>query len=358
MLSNKRSNQVFPGPSACYLRGLSGNFPEKVVSSDEIEEVLAPLYTRLKLNPGRLELMTGVKQRHVGEIGERPSKRAVQAARQLMDETGVKASQVDLLIYAGVCRDALEPATASTVHSELGLSPDCLFFDLSNACLGMLNAWWVASQMIESGSIRCALVVASENSGPVLKETLDLLNADLSITRKSLKKYIANLTLGSGALASFLVGEEMRTNDSHLLAAASFRANSAANALCRGEGGVSGMMMETDSEKLLMAGLELAEQNWQKARDSFPWDPLESDHFITHQVGEAHRRLLVQTLGLTLEKTPQYYQSYGNTGSVALPWALALAAAENGGTGIQRGQRVALLGIGSGLGSLIMGVIW
>jgi 3-oxoacyl-[acyl-carrier-protein] synthase-3 len=142
------------------------HLPDQIMTSEEIEDKLAPLYQRLKLPGGRIELMTGIKERRFWPPGTRPSDLSTQAARNLFGKNIIKPENIDLLIHASVCRDFLEPSTSSVVHCNLGLRPDAMLFDLSNACLGMMNSFVVAANMIENGSIKHALIVSGENGGP------------------------------------------------------------------------------------------------------------------------------------------------------------------------------------------------
>jgi len=79
------------------------------------------------------------------------------------------------------------------------------------------------------------------------------------------------------------------------------------------------------------------------------------DRVITHQVGAAHRRLLFETLELDRTRDFATYETLGNSGSAALPTSLSLAL-EAGF--VEEDQRVALLGIGSGLNCLMLGLEW
>jgi 3-oxoacyl-[acyl-carrier-protein] synthase-3 len=110
--------------------------------------------------------------------------------------------------------------------------------------------------------------------------------------------------------------------------------------------------MQTDSEQLLIAGVELARQTW----TAFTAEQGGSfDRFICHQVGGAHRRKLYETLGLDVARDFSTFERLGNTGSVALP--ATLAAAIDAGA-VQEGTRVGLLGIGSGLNCLMLALEW
>jgi len=330
------------------------HLPEQIVTSEEIEEKLAPLYDRLKLPRGRIELMTGIRERRIWPSGTMPSDLAARAAENLFAKQIVKPEQIDLLVHASVCRDFLEPSTSSIVHHHLGLPPRTMFFDLSNACLGVMSAMVVAANMIENGQIRHALIVSGENGGPLLSETLDRLLNDPSITRKSIKKYIANLTIGSAAVA-LTVSHRDEVKGGHLLLGGMALADSSANVLCRGNGDTTSLMMETDSEELMLAGVALAEKTWDATRRELGWTNDDVDCFVGHQVGVAHETLLKQTLKLENRPTFATYPFLGNTGASALPVTLCLYDERKK---IPAGSRVALLGIGSGLNSIMLGVQW
>jgi 3-oxoacyl-[acyl-carrier-protein] synthase-3 len=325
--------------------------PPTFISSEEIEVKLTSVYERLKLPFGRLELQTGIKSRGVWPAGTLPSEIASKAANRLIDKNNIPKHEIDLLIHASVCRDFLEPATASNIHRNLGLDSKTQIFDLSNACLGVMNSFLVAASMIEAGTIQSALIVSGENSGPLLNETFQFLNSNLDLTRKSIKSYIANLTIGSAGVAFYLTHKNLRKG--FRLRYASLLTDSLANQLCQGSGDTHGLMMQTESEELLNAGIKLAQENFKKFKLTSNWSVLDYDLVLSHQVGVAHRDLLFKTLEIPLEKDFSTFPEFGNTGSAALP--LTFCKAFEAGR-IKNNTKIAMLGIGSGLSSIMVGV--
>lgn len=327
---------------------------DTIVTSDDIEQRLSPLYERLKLPVGRLELMTGIRERRVWNVGTRPSHLSSVAAQKALDKSNIDKDQIEILIHSSVCRDFLEPATASVVHSSLGLSPNCMIMDVSNACLGVLSSFILVANMIDSGAIKCGMIVSGENSSPLLEQTIDFLLNDSTITRKSVKKYFANLTIGSAAVGYILCHDSLSPDGHKLLGGASMT-KSDANKLCQGDGSKDSLMMQTDSEELLHAGIELATDTWDYTKNILDWSNDTPDWIITHQVGKAHEQITFDKLNLSLDKAYSNYEVLGNTGSAALPSALSqLSDTKN----IKKGELVALLGIGSGLSSTMLGVQW
>ena len=157
------------------IESLAVALPEERLSSVAIEERLRPLYERLRLPFGRLELMTGIKERRVWPVGTRASDASAKAGLAVLAKSSIGAGQVELFIHAAVSRDMMEPATAAFAHRKIGLPATAQIFDVSNACLGFLNSMTVAAGLIESGQIKVALVVSGENSRPLVDKTLETL---------------------------------------------------------------------------------------------------------------------------------------------------------------------------------------
>lgn len=326
--------------------------PESFMTSDDIEAELSALYERAKLPAGRLELQTGIKRRGYWKKGTAPSTIATGAAEKILEN--FPREKIDLLIHASVCRDFLEPATAAKVHWNLKLSPHCMISDLSNACLGVLSSMLLAGQMIESGAIKTALIVSGENSGPLLEETINFLKNDPTMDRKRIKPFIASLTIGSAGVAFLLTHESLAPNAPKILGGTTLT-DSASSELCQGDGSTQGLMMETDSEALLKAGVKLSIDNWEKCRKVLGWQNSDVNKIIPHQVGVAHRLAMLTELGLPLDRDFQTFEYFGNTGSAALPLTLIKAAEAQF---FKPQDKIALLGIGSGLTSTMLGMEW
>lgn len=328
-------------------------FPDEIISSEHIESQLKPLYDRLHLHPGRLELMTGIRERKAWTHSKLPSEASYDAAEKVLQTSSINRYDIDLLIHSSVCRDRLEPATAAYVHNKLKLSKDSQFFDVSNACLGFLNSILIVAGMIESGQIQSALITAGENGKPLLENTVNQLLNNSTISRQEIKSYFANLTIGSGAVAAVLCHKSITKNPVFSLKYASLMSNSTACTLCQGDTSGNALEMQTDSEQLLHTGLDLAYDTWNHFLDISHWTESEISHTICHQVGKRHQTLLCKRLDLDITKNITTFEFLGNTGSVALPITLSYALELHK---IQKTQKLALLGIGSGISSIVFGI--
>jgi 3-oxoacyl-[acyl-carrier-protein] synthase-3 len=329
--------------------------PPVELSSAAIEQQLEPLYTRLKLPAGRLELMTGIKTRRLWTRGSRPSHGAAAAGELALAKAGIKREDIGCLLFTSVSRDMMEPATASFVHRSLGLPSSCLLFDISNACLGFLDGMVMLANMIELGQVKAGLVVAGETAEDLIASTLRHLLSDPGLTRKTIKPLFASLTIGSGAVALVMTGSDFQ-DTGHYLRGGGYAANTRHNDLCQGgQNAEQGTLMSTDSELLLEKGIETAATCWQAFHDELGWSKASIDRFFCHQVGRAHAQLLFTTLDLETEKNFETLPILGNVGSVSAPITMAMGIDQGV---LVHGQRAALLGIGSGINSLMLGVDW
>ncbi|MEX1024745.1 MAG: 3-oxoacyl-ACP synthase III [Planctomycetota bacterium] len=329
--------------------------PETRVTSLELEERLESVYERFRLRAGRLELMSGIRERRFWPAGTRPSEAATLAARDALARSGVDPARVGLLIHAAVCRDMLEPATASFVHHALGLFPECLVHDLSNACLGVVNGIVDAANRIELGQLDAALIVAGEDGGPLVEETLRWLVEREDLSKSELKHAFASLTIGAGAAAVVLERAAPGDRSQRLVGGFGLAATEHSE-LCLGDrASDAGPLMQTDSEALLIAGNALATRTFERFLGELEWTRDDVDRIVTHQVGSAHRRTLFESLALDPARDFPTVAELGNIGSVSLP----LSAARAIEVGFVRpGHRLALLGIGSGLHSMMLGLEW
>ena len=335
-----------------YLESFGYTLPEEVVTTDELERRLAPAYERLRLPEGRLELMTGIRERRFYPPGTRVGQVSIESGRRAIAAAGIDPSDIGALVHGSVCRDYLEPATACGVHHALGLPAECLIYDASNACLGILTGMLQVANMIELGQIRAALVVGTEDGRSLVETTVERLNTDATIDRRGVKPFIASLTIGSGSVGVVLCDEAL-SRKRHRLVGGAVLANTAEHALCQSEGLET--FMRTDSEQLMLAGVETGRRTFEPFLREVGWTRSEIDKTICHQVGVAHRKLLFEQLGLDESKDFSTFETLGNTGAAALPLTMALAA-EAGR--FAKGERVAMLGIGSGINCQMLGVEW
>jgi acyl-CoA:acyl-CoA alkyltransferase len=342
------------------LEAVAYTLPREIVTSAEIETRLEPLYTRLRLPEGRLELMTGIRERRFWPPGMLPSEKSVETAEKAIAAARIDRQHLGALVHGSVCRDFLEPATACSVHHRLGLPDRAAVYDVSNACLGLLSGIVAVANMIELRQIRAGLVVGTESGRALVESTIAHLNADTSLSRQDIKTALASLTIGSGSGAVVLCDRELSRTGNRLLGGVMHSASQHCE-LCQGGQAAAAdslgqpLLMATDSETLMREGVGAAQAAFVGFLGEMGWQTGDIQKTFCHQVGRAHQRLLFESLGLSPEIDFSTFEYLGNTGSVALPMTAAIGI-ESGH--VRPGDRVALLGIGSGINVIMLGVEW
>ena len=306
-----------------------------VVTSRELEQRLEPMYDRLRVPMGQLEAWTGIQERRWWEPGFPVSDGAAHAAKKALAQAGMKAKDVEAVIFAGVCRDQFEPATACRVAALLGISDNSSIFDLSNACLGVLNGIVDVANRIELGQIRAGLVVSCESA----REINDIMIGQMlgRPTMEMFKTSVATLTGGSGAVAVLLTDGSFSREPAPRLVGGANQAAPQFHSLCRWgierleriERGLPPILqqtMVTDSIAVLKYGVELGMKTFQTFLARVGWGVEHVDKVICHQVGASHRDTVLKTLGIAKEKDYCTFPFLGNMGTVSLPLTAGYAA--------------------------------
>ncbi len=338
-----------------YVNALTYELPYEAVSTAAIEDALKPVYQALRIPSGQLEALTGIKERRWWPRHFKVSDGAIAAGRKALKALNLSGNDVDVLIYAGVCRDYQEPATACRIASELGLSPDATMYDLSNACVGVLNGMIEVANRIALGQAKVGMIVSCESSRDINEDTLQKLlkNPGMDILRDS----VATFTGGSGAVAVVL-SNDPTLGRSHKLLGGVVRNDITQHDLCRWgfqklRQAVFEQFMITDAINVMKHGVALGLKTWQALLLELGWRHDKVDKIISHQVGQTHRKTVLNALGIEEAKDYMTFSYLGNMGTVSLP--LTAAIADEKGF-LQQNDQVGWLGIDSNLNCLILGL--
>ena len=144
-----------------------------------------------------------------------------------------------------------------------------------------------------------------------------------------------------------VLGPADRHPEGHVFVGGVGRAATEHNELCQGDM----ERMVTDSKGLLLAGLDVAEATWKDAGADFDWTDVQ--HYVMHQVSTVHCGAMIQRLGLDADLVPLTFPTRGNIGPAAIPITLAMHQDK-----IEPGDRVVLLGMGSGINAAAAEIRW
>lgn len=341
-----------------YIESVGYELAPIVVTSSELEHRLRPVYEALHIPPGQLESLTGIRERRWWKPNTPISQGAIAASLKALQGRRVAVEDLGAVIYAGVCREHFEPATACHVAAALGVQGNAAVYDISNACLGILNGVLDIANRIELGQIRAGLVVACESSREIneitLRRLLDHPSMELFTTS------LATFTGGSGAAAVLLTDGSFTPSRRPKLLGGVNIAEPQHHNLCRW-----GIMadsaephvpyMQTDAVAVMKYGVELGKKTWDALLAELEMTADRVNKVICHQVGDAHQKLILQTIGVTSDKDFTTFEFLGNMGTVSLPVTAALAKERDV---LLPGDFVGFLGIGSGLNCLMLGIQW
>ena len=271
---------------------------------------------------------TGIRSRYIAGEGETTATLAADAARRALEQAGVKADEIGLIVLATATPDQTFPSSATKVQALLEI-PDCVAFDVHAVCTGFLYALSVADSMVRSGMADKALVIGSETFSRIL----DWEDRGTCVL------------FGDGAGALVLGAED---GDRGILAT-KLHADGRHNELLYVDGGVSttgtvGKLRMKGREVFRHAVVNLADV-MSEVLEIAGFDADDVDWVVPHQANARILDATARKLGLPPEKVIVTVDRHANTSAASVP--LAFDAAVRDGR-IQRGDLVVLEAMGGG----------
>ena len=309
------------------IAGTGGFLPERVVSNAALA---ADLATRgIETADEWIVERTGIHQRCLAERGVTTSQLATSAARLALQDAGVQAGEVDLIILATSTPDFVFPSTACLVQANLGIAGGAAF-DVQAVCSGFVYALATADSFIRAGRARCALVIGAE----VFSRILDWNDRKTCVL------------FGDGAGAVVLkASEEPGIIAAHLHADGSMaKILNASGNVAYGE--VTGdPFLRMDGQAVFKQAVTVLERSARAVCDEAGLWVSDLDWLVPHQANVRIINFLGRKLGVPAERVVVTVDRHANTSAASVP--LALDAARRDGR-IQAGQTVLMQGVGGG----------
>ncbi len=309
------------------IAGTGGFLPERVVSNAALA---ADLATRgIETSDEWIVERTGIHQRCLAERGVTTSQLATSAARLALQDAGVQAGEVDLIILATSTPDFVFPSTACLVQANLGIAGGAAF-DVQAVCSGFVYALATADSFIRAGRARCALVIGAE----VFSRILDWNDRKTCVL------------FGDGAGAVVLkASEEPGIIAAHLHADGSMaKILNASGNVAYGE--VTGdPFLRMDGQAVFKQAVTVLERSARAVCDEAGLWVSDLDWLVPHQANVRIINFLGRKLGVPAERVVVTVDRHANTSAASVP--LALDAARRDGR-IQAGQTVLMQGVGGG----------
>jgi acyl-CoA:acyl-CoA alkyltransferase len=294
---------------------------------------------------GGLLAKTGAQTRYVRDRknGETALGLVVQAARLALDRAGCKASDIDLLIYCGVAKGFVEPASATFVCRALGMSCDC--FDVSEACMSWVRSLHIAHNYLATSAYSKILIVNGEFT------SYEHSGEDMFRIRSKdeLGYTFPAFTIGEAATATVLGPSRNQWKFR-------FRSDPSLAPLCtlplpgfRDFGGPDERIGLNGCHRLTSFGQEMSAigitRIVQFVRDTYS-EPYRFDNWFPHAASAKACRVAARRLGLEDKAYYHGFPRFGNLVSASIPAAMALAIEEKK---LQRGHRILLCPVSAGM---------
>ncbi len=136
------------------ITGLGSYLPEKVYTNADLERMV-------DTNDEWIVQRTGIKERHIAREDEYTSDLATQAATLALEDAGIGAEELDLILVASVSPDMYTPSVSCLVQRNIGaVNATCI--DINTACSGFVNAVSVADQFIRTGHCKKVMVIGAD----------------------------------------------------------------------------------------------------------------------------------------------------------------------------------------------------
>ena len=271
---------------------------------------------------------TGIRNRYIASDDETTGSLAAEASRRALDDAGLDARDIDLIVLATATPDQTFPSTATKVQAALGIN-DCIAFDVHAVCTGFLYALSVADSMLRSGNAGKALVIGAETFSRIL----------------DWEDRTTCVLFGDGAGALVLSAEETESG----ILSTKLHADGRHNDLLFVDGGPSttgtvGKLRMKGREVFRHAVINLADVLKEVLSDA-GLTSADVDWVVPHQANARILDATAKKLGLPPEKVVVTVDRHANTSAASVPLALDTAIKDGR---IKRGDLVVLEAMGGG----------
>lgn len=263
---------------------------------------------------------TGIKERRFTTKGTCTSDLGVYAAEKLISAINWNKSDIDLLIFISQSRDYILPNTACLLQHRLGLSKNCMAFDIPLGCSGYTYGLSVAASLMANGSIKKSILIAGDVSSYTLskedKSVFPLFGDAVTVT---LLEYTDNSedimsfhlqTDGSGYDAIIIPDGGTRNMTDY----ASLEMKEYENGTRRTNTNIT-----LDGMKVFEFSIREVAKNIKQLLIHINKEVTDFDFYVFHQANLLMNETIRKQLKLPTEKVPYSLEKYGNTSSASIP---------------------------------------
>lgn len=325
------------------IASIGSYLPDQIVSSSELMDEIQSEKV-FGISNTWIEELTGIHSRRFAKADDKPSDLAIRAGRSALEKCSMDPKDIGMVLYCGIDRDWIEPATSHRIQRELGcINATCL--DITNACHGFSNGMSVGDAMIATGAAENVLVVTGEVPSHLIQDVIKDINENPTLENFHTK--VGGFTTGDAGGAVVL----QRATEISGMKTYRFSSHGRYTDLCYYKFDRNGkrcgqMIMDKISAAVIHMHKSLIRDTYKMLN----WQPDDVDHLICHQAGCKPHHKMAQLAGIELNKAPTTFERYGNLTSATIPVTLDMANP-------CPGDKILILGAGSGLSISQIGLV-
>jgi 3-oxoacyl-[acyl-carrier-protein] synthase-3 len=311
------------------ITGIGANAPERVMKNDELAQIV-------DTSDEWIVERTGIRERRVAAPEEALSDLARPAAEAALEQAGLQASALDLIVVATVTPDMLFPSTGAILADQLG-AKDAAAYDLSAGCTGFVYAIAQAHGMVASGLVDHALVVG----GDVLSKIVDWQDRSTCVLFGDGAGAVVLERVREGGFLGFELGADGSGGPQLYMPAGGSRAPATAETVAGRQ-----HFAKMNGREVFKFATRVLVDSAEKVLNECGVPVEEVDVYVPHQANVRIIDHARKKLGIPEERTVVNVDRFGNTSSGSIP--LALGDAEVDGR-LKEGEMVLMTGMGAGL---------
>ena len=307
------------------ITGLGSYVPERVLTNDELS-------TLVDTSDEWIMERTGIRERRIAAPDEALTDLALPAAREALEQAGVAAKDIDLLVCATVTPDMMFPTSSALLADELG-APDAAAYDLLAGCTGFMYAVAQAYGMMAAGLAQRSLVVG----GDVLSRILDWTDRSTLVLFGDGAGAVVLERVERPGFLGFELGADGGGGVHLSLPGSGSR---------RIEDGTGNGFVHMNGREVFRFATRVLVSSAQAVLERCGVSVDDVDVYVPHQANVRIMDHAAEKLGIPRERMVVNVDRYGNTSSGSIP--LALAEAQRDGR-LKKGDLVLMTGMGAGL---------
>ncbi|MHB8170006.1 MAG: beta-ketoacyl-ACP synthase III [Thermincolia bacterium] len=312
------------------ITGIGSYVPERIMTNAELEKSVSTTDEWIRTR-------SGIRERRIAGEDIATSDLSVIAAQRALEDAGVQASDLDLIILATITPDYPWPATACLVQDKLGANRAAAF-DVSAGCTGLVYGLAVGSQFIQTGMYRNVLVIGGETLSKIInwqdRSTCVLFGDGAGAV------VLQPVEEGNG-LMSIDLGSEGAGAQLLYQPAGGTRRPACEESLAQKE-----HFLHMNGREVYKFAVRVMEQSTLKAIEKAGLTVEDIDYIIPHQANIRIIQAAAKRLKVNMDKIYVNVDKYGNTSAASIGIALDEALQEGK---IKNGDNIVLVGFGAGL---------